>query len=477
MMLVFSWAGGCVLAAYPERMRMRCGWLWMFFLVVVWLSGSQTQAGARWIMPSQGATTRPGPRHPDSAEVQPTPPSASRYTLTPEKRAKALAYSHARYVVYFVQVLVSVGIYLLLWRARIALMFRNWGRRASANHVVQYVIFVPLFWAAASLLEFPLEYYSGFLLEHRFDLSTQGLASWLGDWGKTLAVSAVVGIILAWVFYTVVRRSPRHWWLYFWLTSIPIVLVFVVLEPYVIEPLFNNFTPLEKTHPALVERIQAMLGRASLDIPRSRIFLMDASTKTKTVDAYVSGLGASKRVVIWDTTLRKMDSDETLLVLGHETGHYVLHHIPKEIAINELIFLVLFYFGFLGINWAVERWGETTGVEGVGDLASLPIVLLGLTVLVFLASPIINGISRYYEHQADQFGLEVAYGIVSDPNAAEVRSLQVLGEEDLADPDPGPFIKFWLYDHPALDERIRFAATYKPWAEGKPLDLLHPSRR
>jgi Zn-dependent protease with chaperone function len=98
---------------------------------------------------------------------------------------------------------------------------------------------------------------------------------------------------------------------------------------------------------------------------------------------------------------------------------------------------------------------------------------LVLTVLVFLASPIINGISRHYEHQADQFGLEVAYGVVADPNGAEVRAFQILGEEDLADPDPNPFIKFWLYSHPALDERIGFAATYKPWAEGKPLEFVH----
>jgi len=201
---------------------------------------------------------------------------------------------------------------------------------------------------------------------------------------------------------------------------------------------------------------------------------MDASTKTKAVDAYVSGLGASKRVVVWDTTLRKMNPDETLLVLGHETGHYVLHHIPKEIALNEMIFLVLFFLGFVAVNRIVERWGGATGVEGVGDLASLPVVLMVLTVLVFLASPLINGISRHYEHQADQFGLEVAYGVVADPNAAEVRALEVLGEEDLADPDPSAFIKFWIYDHPPLEERMQFAETYKPWAEGKPLEFLHP---
>ena len=171
-----------------------------------------------------------------------------------------------------------------------------------------------------------------------------------------------------------------------------------------------------------------------------------------------------------------MRPDELLLVLGHETGHYVLHHIPKEFALDEAVALLFFFLGFYAVSWLVRRAGPPGGVEGVGDLASLPLVLAVLTLLVFFSDPLVDGISRYYEHQADQFGLEVAYGIVPDPNAAEVRAFQILGEEDLSDPDPNPFIKFWLYTHPPLDERIRFAATYKPWAEGKPLELLRHSK-
>jgi Zn-dependent protease with chaperone function len=119
----------------------------------------------------------------------------------------------------------------------------------------------------------------------------------------------------------------------------------------------------------------------------------------------------------------------------------------------------------------------STGVEGVGDLASLPIVLLVLTALVFIASPALNGISRHYEHQADQFGLEVAYGVVADPNTADVQSFQISGEEDLEDPEPNPFIRFWLYTHPPLEDRIRFAASYRPWAEGKPLEFVPTTQR
>src|SRR5438034_11092854 len=168
-----------------------------------------------------------------------------------------------------------------------------------------------------------------------------------------------------------------------------------------------------------------------------------------------------------------MDEDETLLVLGHETGHYVLGHIPKGFVLFELGALAAFGIGFVVVERVVKRWGPKTGLQGVGDLAALPVLLLVLTVLSFLSTPIYCGFSRRVEHQADQFGLEVAYGIVPDPNAAEARSLQVLGEQDLEDPDPPAFIKFWLYTHPPLDERIRFARNYKPWVEGKPLELVH----
>ncbi len=407
-----------------------------------------------------------------SAGQQENPPT--HYTLTPEQRAKAVAYAQARYTIYFCGVALSLGIYFLFWRARIAQAFRNWARSASARPFVQSVVFVPLFFAAVAVIELPLDYYSGFVIEHRFGISTQSLASWLADWAKGLGITLAAGIFIVWILYAVIRRSPRRWWFYFWLVTIPLALGLILIEPLVIDPLFFKFTPLEKTQPALVERIEAMLHHAGLEIPPSRIFEMNASTKTKALNAYVNGIGASKRVVVWDTTLRKLDEDETLLVLGHETGHYVLGHVAKGFVIFELGALVAFWIGFLLVGRIVKRWGPKTGVEGAGDLASFPVLLLVLTALSFLSSPIYCSFSRRVEHQADQFGLEVAYGVVHDPNAAEARSLQILGEEDLEEPAPSPFIKFWLYTHPPLDERIRFAISYKPWAEGKPMELVRP---
>jgi Zn-dependent protease with chaperone function len=413
---------------------------------------------------------------PPQKQVQPSEAMPTTYTLSPERRAQAIAYSRIRYLLYFLGTAISLGIYILIWRTGLATLFRDMARRVSRRLIFQCLIFIPLFLAAATLLNLPLDFYSGYLLMHRFGLSTQGLASWFGDWAKGLAIAAALGVVVAWIFYTVVRRSPRRWWFYFWMASIPLVLAFILIQPYVIDPLFYRFTPLDKTQPALVEKIEAMLDHAGIFIPPKRIFEMDASSRTRELNAYVSGLGSSKRVVIWDTTLKTMTQDQMLLVLGHETGHYALNHIPKEFALDEGVALIFFIVGFFAVNWLVKKGGPRSLIEGVGDLASLPLVLSVLTILTLFSAPIVNGISRYYEHQADQFGLEVAYGIVPDPNAAMARAMQILGEIDLSDPNPSPFIRFWLYSHPPLDERIRFAATYKPWAEGKPLELL-PRRR
>ncbi len=423
----------------------------------------------------QASGPQAGQFGPSTGKAQSPPPPAT-YSLTQERRAKAIAYSRSLYILYFVGTLVSIGINLFLLLGGIAARFRDWARRASQRHFVQCLIFVPLFLAAATLLSLPLEFYSGYVLEHRFGLSTQGLVAWFGDWGISLGIGVALGVFVVWIFYWVVRRSPRRWWFYFWLTSIPLVLGYILIEPYVIDPLYYRFTPLEQTQPALVGRIEGMMNHAGIKVPPERIFEMNASSRTKAVDAYVTGLGASKRVVVWDTTLKTMGPDELLLILGHETGHYVLHHIPKEFALDEGVALLIFFLGFIAANRLLGTVGPRGGVEGASDIASLPLMLVVLTLMVFFSAPLVNAISRHYEHQADQFGLEVAYGVVPNPNAAEVESLQILGNEDLADPDPNPFIQFWLYTHPPLEDRIRFAASYHPWAEGKPLELL-PSRQ
>ncbi len=396
------------------------------------------------------------------------------FTLTPEQRTRAEAWARIGDVTFVADLLLAIAINLVFWLSRFGVALRDLARRVSCRLILKCLVIAPIFVAATMLINLPLDYYAGYVLERRFGLSTQTFASWLGDWGKTLALSIVASVVLMAVFYAVVRRSPRLWWVYFWLATIPLALFVMFIEPWIVEPLFYKFTPLADTQPALVQRIETMLGHAGLEIPPSRMFLMNASSKTTALNAYVSGFGASKRVVVWDTTLQALTPDEALLVLGHETGHYVLHHIPKEFALDECVLLGIFYLGYLIFHALVRRFGSRTGLEGQSDLATLPLVMLVLTVVAFFASPLLNGISRHYEHQADQYGLEVAYGVVPDPNAAAARAEQILGVIDLAQPDPSPLKVFWLYTHPPTEDRIRFENEYHPWTEARPMEFVRP---
>jgi len=439
---------------------------WLVLLLALVISTGVCGAQARAAQTPPASTPNPTA----SSEVP------EHFTLTPEQRARAEAYAHAQDALYFSEVALGLAIYLIFWLSRFGVALRNLARRCSRRLIAQCLVFVPPFIAAAAVLMLPLHYYAGYRLEHRFGLSTQSLVSWLADWGKGLGLSAIATVIGAWVFYSIVRRSPRRWWFYFWLATIPLQLFVMFIEPWVVEPLFYRFTPLAQSQPALTARIETMLGHAGLDIPPSRILLMNASSKTNALNAYVSGLGASKRVVVWDTTLAALDPDEVLTVLGHETGHYVLHHIPKEFALIELVVLLLFYASHRLFAALVGRFGPRTALEGEGDLASLPLAMLLLTLLSFAGSPAFNAISRHYEQQADQYALEVAYGVVPDPNAAAARTEQILGVLDLDDPDPSPAIVFWLYTHPTAEERIRFARTYHPWTEGRPMEFVRTAQ-
>jgi Zn-dependent protease with chaperone function len=192
-----------------------------------------------------------------------------------------------------------------------------------------------------------------------------------------------------------------------------------------------------------------------------------ASSKTTGLNAYVTGFGASKRVVVWDNTIAKATVPETLFVFGHEMGHYVLHHIPKEIAIDAIILLFLLYLGYRLSRAMLAQWGQQWGIRDLRDWASLPALMFVITVLAFLATPVFNAVSRHFEHEADRYGLEVIHGIVPNPNQVAAHYFQKSGEKNLADPDPSEFAKIWFFDHPTRKERVHFVARYNPWSKGE----------
>jgi Zn-dependent protease with chaperone function len=418
------------------------------------------------------------PREPAAApeaeelpEPAPEPEEVKGYTLSPEKYEQAVAYSQARYRLYFIGFAYGLLVLLLVVGLRVAPRFRDWAEHASRRRFVQALVYVPLLLLTLAVLGLPTDIY-GHWLSLKYEQSIQGWGSWSWDWTKGQMIGLVLGVILAFGLYAAIRRSPRLWWFYAWLVALPFLIIVQVLAPVVIAPLFFQFEPLEETQPALVAEIERVVERGGLEIPPERMFKMKASEKLKSVSAYVSGFGASKRVVVWDTTLERMTTAQTLFVFGHEMGHYVLYHIAKLIAALAGVLLLFLYLGYRCLHWSLGRWGPRWGIRGVDDWASLPVLLLFLSLFGFFFSPVSNSFSRYLEHQADTYGLEVIHGLVPDSQAAAAEAFQILGEINLADPNPSAFIKIWLYDHPPLNERILFAQTYDPWSKGEPTQFI-----
>lgn len=397
---------------------------------------------------------------PDQAKTE-------QYTLSHDRYEKAVAYSRAGYTLYFVSYILGGLFLFLILRLGIAAKFRDIAENASEKRWVQGLVFIPLLLLLVDVLDLPVSIYWHRLSLH-YEQSVQAWGSWFWDWTKGEFLDLAIGILLVTILFAVMRFSPRRWWLFFWFPAVVILFVLMVITPLVIDPLFNKFEPLDKQHPDLVASISKLTKHAGVPIPPERMFLMLASQKTNTVNAYVTGLGASKRVVVWDTTLQKTTNEEALFIIGHELGHYVLGHVRTGFFLGAAGLLMALYLLFHGLHWALDRWGSDWKVAGAEDWASLAALLLILQVLLFVASPAINWISRTQEHAADVYGLEVIHGLI--PNSAEVaaHAFQALGELDLSDPNPPPFIAFWLYSHPPVSDRLIFAHTYDPWSKGEP---------
>ena len=384
------------------------------------------------------------------------------YTLPPEKLAKAEALYRTSTVLYLFGMVLGIVVLWILLRLRIAPAFRDFVERVSKSRFVQTLIFVPLIMLLIAIASVPLEMY-----EHHislaYGLSVQGWGSWAGDWLKGEAVFLVIATLAVFGLFRVIGKSPQRWWFYFWLLTLPFIVLLVFIAPVILDPMFNTFVPLEKTQPQLVRAIEEVTRRGGLYIPPDRMFEMKASEKVTTYNAYVTGIGATKRVVVWDNTARDLTIPEILFVFGHEMGHYVLNHIYKGLAFFAGLSLVGFWLGRKMVHLMLTRWGDKWRIRGINDLAALPVFLMAVALLTVASEPIASAFSRHLEHQADIYGLEVTYGLFPDNQQVAAETFQKLGEKSYDYPTPNPFLVFWSYDHPTIQQRIRFVLHYDPW--------------
>jgi Zn-dependent protease with chaperone function len=306
----------------------------------------------------------------------------------------------------------------------------------------------------------PFSWYVGYVRQHQYGLSTETADQWLGDWAKAVAISAVVVALVLWVPYRLLRASPRRWWLWTGLLTAPFTALALIVVPLWIAPLFDEYGPMrDRALEARIDRLAALAG-----IPDSRIYEVRKSDETRQVNAYVTGVGGTKRIVLWDTLVDRMAPDEVLFVMGHEMGHFVLRHTLTIIVGATLLVTLSLYVVHRVAAWLIARFRRRFGFDRLEDVASLPLLQLVGGLVIFVASPAALAFSRWEEHEADRFGLEI-----TRDNAAAARAFVRLHDENLAVPRTGTLYRLWRGSHPDLADRIEFSNRYRPWARGEPL--------
>ncbi|MDQ3915811.1 MAG: M48 family metallopeptidase [Actinomycetota bacterium] len=385
------------------------------------------------------------------AEVRERPPAGDATdpdlgaTFTDDQVERHGAYRRPGYVSYVVGLVLQVVTLAVLARG-------PWGRLVAAleTRIGPWPVRAMVAGAAVALIlvavTLPLAYVRGFVVEHAWGLSTQGAPGWVADRLKGAAVGAITSAVAAVVFFGVLRWQPATWWLWGWGAFTGLTAVMVFLWPVVVAPLFNDFTPLEPG--PLEERVRSLA--ADVGVPVDDVLVADASRRTTAENAYVAGLGGTKRLVLYDTLLAAGTDDQTAFVVAHELGHQAERHVTKNLLISSAgLFAGFAFLGWLGTRASPWGWANATGA---GDLRALPLLVLLMTVLTLVAMPLQAALSRRFEADADR----IAIGLTGDPDAA-VSAFRRLALNNLADLDPPPVAVALFYSHPPIPDRIEAA--------------------
>ncbi len=404
--------------------------------------------------PAAGASVAAAPATTPSPVPEPSGPVS-----VPAASEQATRYYTSGNRVWLVDTLLSLLVPALFlftgWSARI----RDLARRLGRKWFFTVALYVVLFSLASFVIGLPWAYYTEFVRQHAYGLSNQTLDKWVSDTLKSLLIGLLMGALFTWVPFLLLKKSPRRWWLYTAALVIPFIVLLLLVTPVWIEPLFNTFGPMKDK--SLESAILSLAERAGIE--GSRVFEVDKSIDTKAVNAYVTGFGQTKRIVLWDTTIAKLDRRQLLFVMGHEMGHYVLGHVWKTIGVASLLVLVTLWIAHRSAGWFIARWRARFGFDALADVAALPLLLLLANGFSLVVSPALMAYTRHQEHESDRFGLEI-----TRDNRAAATAFVTLQTENLGNPRPGLLYKLWRSSHPPLGERIDFCNDYRPWESGRP---------
>ena len=404
------------------------------------------------VLPAQN---QPGQASQASTKVDTSKETSSQTMQTElekkERLEKAIKYQKAKNIHYFVDQGYTLLLLVLFLFLGISAFLRRQIEKVTQKRFWVVAFYTLLFLIIAFIVGFPSSYY-GFSLEHRYELSNQTFFQWLGEQLKSLLVLAIIALISVEGIYLALKKAPRTWWIYVSVVFILFTVIMVNLAPVLIMPLFNKYTPLPEGE--LRNKLVNLSHKANVKV--GDIFTMDMSKQTKEANAMFTGLGNTKRIVLGDNLTNEFTPDEIEVVIAHEMGHNLLHHIWKFIVLSSIMLGIGFFIIHLSGGKIINKFRNRLKIENLADVAGLPLLFLIFMVYGIITMPISPAFSRHEEGQADKFAL-----VMTHNKEAFISAMNKLGYINLSDPNPNPIIEFLLYDHPPISKRIKFAEDYK----------------
>lgn len=428
----------------PRLIRYAAPFLFLCSLLPTIASAQTTMANSA---PTQSVANQPAT--PPSVDVN-AAVAAYLAKMPPLERARSNSYFEGGYWLLLWDFLSTVLVMWILLRFRWSMRMRNLAQRITRFRPLQIALYWIQFIVVVSVLTFPLGLYEGYFREHKYGLLNQTLGPWMRDQAVAFAVSVVLGAILMVPLFGLVRLLGRRWWVWGAVVSLVFLTFVALIAPVYIAPLFNKYTKLQDIH--IKDPILSM-ARAN-GIPATDVYEFDASRQSNRVSANVSGFAGTMRISLNDNLLKRCTLPEIETTMGHEMGHYVLNHAYKGLVMYGVLVVLGFAFLDWFINCALARWGANWGVQGMTDVAVLPLAVIGLSVFFFLLTPLTNTISRTMEFEADMYGLNAARQPDGEANVD-----LMLGEYRKL--DPGPIEEFVFFDHPSGRTRITAAMRWK----------------
>jgi STE24 endopeptidase len=412
------------------------------------------------IQPAADITKVPAAAQPSAQFDADAASEAYMAMMPPAAVARSNAYFEGGYWLIFWDFLYGAAVCLVLLNLRWSARMRDAAVRVTRLRWLQPIPYAVLYTLAVAVLGFPLEFYENYVREHKYGLATQTFGPWMGDEIKSLLVSLVISSIAIVVLFAIVRKFPNTWWIWGTVASMGLLTILIAIGPVFLQPIFN--TPKKLEDPKITAPILRMAHANG--IPTNDVWQIDASRQTTRMSANVSGFGNTMRITLNDNLIKRGSPEEIQAVMGHEMGHYVMNHIPKSLMFFLIVIVLSFAYLFYGLKWALGRWGERWQISSVSDPAVVPLVVLMISILSFVLTPINNTFVRVQEKEADMFGLNAS----RQPDGFAQAAIH-LGEYRKM--RPGPVEEFLFYDHPSGYNRIHSAMVWK----SQNLELFEPA--